>query len=93
MLSEGRQSFVVLQHKVHLVEFLEGITVVLTRTLRENIHAEVSLLNFFLVLRVVVLSETFALPLELLVSLLQLFLLVFEASLNDLGTSEQTFLK
>ena len=66
VLVEDGQSRVLHQLPVKLLEFLQRVLVVLTSTLREDIHAEVSLGHLLLVGLLVGRRELIALPLKFL---------------------------
>ena len=66
VLVEDGQSRVLHQLPVKLLEFLQRVLVVLTSTLREDIHAEVSLGHLLLVGLLVRRRELIALPLKFL---------------------------
>ena len=63
----------------------------LTCTFSQDVHSEVSLSNFSLVVILIVGLERLTASLKFLVSSLKVLLLLIKTSLDDLSPSEQTF--
>lgn len=83
LVCEHGKSWVVCQLLVQLLEFLERVLVVLTGTLRQDVHFEVGIGNLLFVVLLVWGGELVSLTLEFLICLLEVLLFLVQTALDD----------